>query len=678
MVEMNEHCELSVSARRSDTTILMERGNIIVQAAKRRTGHLYVAEKDCRVSVTGTVFAVNSGVKGSRVSVMEGEVRVARASVEDVLHSGDQVTTTPAIDRIAIKDEIAWSRNLDQHLALLAEFSKLQKNLSTIATPGPRYDSRILSLVPQSSVLYASIPNYGESLKEAHQLFQQQLSESPVLQDWWSKHNASRHGEPSLDEMIDKIYMLSQYLGPEVVLSVTGGGNGYHTSPMVIAEVRRSGLRQFLEQEIANERARSSNGENRGDVRILDAAGLAAGATQSERQMIILVLDDYVVASPDQNALRAFVQAHNSGGTQFRATGLGQVMGASYNEGAGILFGADLHAMTSHLSVGDQQHQSALARSGFGDMRYLVATRRDNGSTADNRVVLSFHGERHGVASWLAAPSPMSTLDFVSPDASAAASVTVKNPADMFDDMLAVVADNEHSKHDLQDVEAKLNIHIRDDLAGTLGSNFTLALDGPVLPTPSWRLIGEVYDQSRLQSTIATLVDAVNRESAKDRHPVTLSLQQQQADGRTYYVLHAQGKQLANEVHYTFVDGYIVMAPSRALVIKAIHTRESGVTLPRSQTFMSLLPTDGHTNFSGVIYQNLGSVFEPLAQQLDPNQAEKLQTIAANAKPSLICEYGSADKIEMASTGLFGLDLNNLAIVDVLRTVQGTKTPKNP
>src|SRR2546429_8038445 len=73
-VEMNQRAELAVSATRRDTTIRLDQGSIIVQAAKRRTWHLYVSAPDCTVAVTGTGFSVNSGTKGSRVAGIAGEI----------------------------------------------------------------------------------------------------------------------------------------------------------------------------------------------------------------------------------------------------------------------------------------------------------------------------------------------------------------------------------------------------------------------------------------------------------------------------------------------------------------------------------------------------------------------------------------------------------------------------
>src|SRR4030095_4213785 len=100
--------------------INLDRGSVIVEAAKQHDGHLYVATQDCTVSVVGTVFAVSAGVKGSRVSVLEGEVHVTQAaSAEKSLYPGQQATTSPSLENVSIEQEISWSRNLDTHLALL-------------------------------------------------------------------------------------------------------------------------------------------------------------------------------------------------------------------------------------------------------------------------------------------------------------------------------------------------------------------------------------------------------------------------------------------------------------------------------------------------------------------------------------------------------------------------------
>src|SRR5713226_6456037 len=250
-VEMNQRAELAVSASRRDTTIHLDQGSIIVQAAKRRTGHLYVSAPDCDVAVTGTVFSVNSGTKGSRVSVIEGEVHVKHAGLESVLHSGDHVATTQSVGVVPVREEIAWSSDLDHELALLAEFSNLRTKLEQIQMPGPRYESKILPLLPADTVLYIGIPNLGMALQQANQIFQQQLSQSKVLQDWWNKSgNSNQH--PTPQELIDQIHYVSQYLGDEVVITASGSSAPNEHGPVLLAEVRQPGLKEYLQNRFAD------------------------------------------------------------------------------------------------------------------------------------------------------------------------------------------------------------------------------------------------------------------------------------------------------------------------------------------------------------------------------------------------------------------------------------------
>ncbi|HWO39955.1 MAG TPA: DUF3352 domain-containing protein, partial [Candidatus Acidoferrum sp.] len=304
-----------------------------------------------------------------------------------------------------------------------------------------------------------------------------------------------------------------------------------------------------------------------------------------------------------------------------------------------------------------QQESQALQNSGFNDIKYLIATRGETSNHGDNRITLEFSGPRRAIASWLAAPAPVGSLDYVSANAGAAVSFVAKQPALMFDDLFTTFgpADPNFSQG-LAEANSELGLNIRNDLASALGGEMTLALDGPVLPTPSWKAIIEVNQSGALQLAIEKMVQAVNREAQKSNQP-GLTLNQAQVGGRTFYTVQSQTAGLTTEYDYTFADSYMIVAPSRALLLAAIETHASGTSLAHSASFRALLPSDNQANFSAMIYQNLSPILKPLASQLNSGQLALLQQLATDSKPSVMCAYGESDRIEVASSGKL-LDLN--------------------
>jgi FecR-like protein/uncharacterized protein DUF3352/putative zinc finger protein len=667
LVEVNERSQLGVTMARRDTTIQLDRGKIIVQAAKRKTGHLYVAANDVKVAVTGTVFSVNHGIKGSRVSVIEGEVHVAGTGSDGlfhnaVLHPGEQMATDAARP-VPVKQEIAWSHDLDKHLALLAEFAHLSNKLQTVQMPELRYESKILPNLSGNTVLFASIPNLGDAVQQANQLFQQELQASAVLNEWWQQAQSRRSG-PDFIQIVDELHSLSQYVGDEIVFSMAIDGN--RCTPLAAAPVQKPGLKQFIEQELA----KRSDEAHYGDIHVLDEAGLTSAGASKRGGLYMLVGPDFVAASPDVSALRAFNAALNQGGDGFASTPFGQRLTGAYQNGAGLLFGANLAAITAYhreAHYANAKRRGNFEKTGLSDVQYLIAERKETSGEPLNRAELSFNGARHGLASWLGAPAPIGGLDFVSKDAGAAAAFIAKSPSQMLDDILSLAGAS--GQADFAKGESELKIQFHQDLADTLGGEVTFALDGPILPTPSWKMIVEVYNPGRLQATIQQLVNDANEQAKDDQHKIALD--QEAVNGLTYYTLHASGRNRPIDINYTFTDGYMVVGSSRALVMNALSIHQSGNSLARSSDFRSLLPQDQHTDVSALFYQNLAPVVGPVMSQLSPSQLQSLQQLAAESKPSVVCAYGEPNAIRVASNSrLFGLDLNTLTLSTLMKMTQ--------
>ena len=150
-VETRPGTELSFERADDGVRIHLVRGGIIVDAAKQRRGHLYVETKDVIVSVIGTVFLVNAGAKGSRVAVIEGEVRVQQGTTEQKLLPGQQMATDASIDARPVREEIAWSRNAPALFSLLQQSAAVPPAIAPQSAAAPRDVFEVVSIRPRAS-----------------------------------------------------------------------------------------------------------------------------------------------------------------------------------------------------------------------------------------------------------------------------------------------------------------------------------------------------------------------------------------------------------------------------------------------------------------------------------------------------------------------------------------------
>ena len=192
-------------------------------------------------------------------------------------------------------------------------------------------------------------------------------------------------------------------------------------------------------------------------------------------------------------------------------------------------------------------------------------------------------------------------------------SAVIKNPRSIMEEIFKMIGSGEpnFTQH-LAEFEAKTGVNVLNDMAAPLGGEVTMAFDGPMIPTPRWKLIVEVYDPATLQSTIEKLVDSFNREENAKGH--SLQLTKRQVGSRTYFAIISTSK-VNSEVDYTFVDNYLIAAPDTGTLSRAIQSREAGYTLSHSSGFQALLPNDGYTNFSAIFYHNIAPVIGPLVEQ---------------------------------------------------------------
>ena len=671
MIEMRERSELSLTNNVQGTTIHLNRGSIMVEAAKQQNGRLFVDTGDSLVSVTGTVFSVDSGTKGSRVSVVEGEVRLDHKGTERVLRPGEQATTNASIEMIPVKDDVAWSRKAAGYAQTLAALTGLSKELNKVQQPGVRNSTHLLDLMPENTVVYAALPNLTSTIAESHRIMQERINQNPALRQWYEKEQTGRHRGPGMDQVIGTVREFGEYLGDEVAVSLSMNEKGEPNSPLVLAELKNSaGFRQFLEQEIAKY---AGNPQGRPSLQFVDdpltATAATAEAGKKTDTLYVWIRNDLFAASPKLDQLQSLAGLMQKGNTSpFTGTAFHGRIAQIYKEGAGLVVAANLEQLIeknkAEMTKGENvaQREGALKQLGILNLKHFALDQKDEQGKTHTRAVLSF-SEARGIPSWLAEPAPMGSLEYISPDANVVAGFVVKDPVSLVDDLLGVVETvSPDLRKNLDKLQAERGLDIRKDFAAPLGGEFAFAIDGPILPTPSWKMVFEVNDPQHLQQTLERVVAEVNKEAARFGK-TGLVWDRAEISGRTYYTLKSADFGL--EVNLTYVNGYMVVGPSRAMVERAVRSQEAGYSLLRSARFTAGLPADGNANFSAIFYHNLGPLVQPFADRiassannLPKEHAEAIKKMAADMPPTLAYAYAQGDSITFAANtegGPFGL-----------------------
>jgi hypothetical protein len=656
LIEMRDRSELSLTKNGQGTTIHLDRGSIVVEAAKQKDGKLFVESGDSLVSVTGTIFSVNNGTKG--------EVSLNHAGADRVLRPGEQATTNPAISMIPVNDEVAWSRNAGQYAAVLNGLAVLKNELNAVQQPGVRHSTHLLDLMPENTVVYAALPNLANSIVESHRVIQERMSQNEALRNWWQKEQSGR--SQNMDQVVETIRQFGSYLGDEIAVSVSIDERGEPTEPLVLADLKNSqGLQQFLEQEIA----KYSDKKGKPEIAFIENP-LSAVATTGDKQekLYIWIQDNLFAASPKLQQLQALATVKANGGlSSFSATPFRTRIAQVYQEGAGLVVAANLERVVAQTKAertkgaDGEKAENALNRLGILSVKYFVLDQKDSSGKTHTQASVSFNDAQRGIPSWLASPGPMGSLEYISPDANVVAGFVVKDPSSMVDDLLGVLETvSPDLRKTLDELQTKHGLNIRNDIAAPLGGEFAFAVDGPILPTPSWKLVFEVNDPAHLQQTLERVVSEVNKQAAYFGKG-GMAWQQSEMGGRKYYTLKSTDFGFL-EVNYTYANGYLIVGPSRALVERALRSQESGLSLLRSAKFTAGLPADGNANFSAVFYHNIGGLvpagLASTANKLPSGPQEAFKTIAGDMAPTLAYAYAQGDSITFAANtegGPFGL-----------------------
>ena len=609
-VDVNERTELLVTAAWSGQAVHLQRGDVIVQAAKQRRGQLRVLTRDSVASVKGTVFAVSAGLAGSVVSVVEGSVAVNQPGRDVLLSPGQQAASSRALNS-SVAQAVAWSPKAGEYLQLLASFAQIERQIAPFSSP-LRTNSALLSYLPAGAFVYGAVPNLGGKIGLGLAAAEQQTVENAAFRTWWDSEAGLQ-----LRRIVERVQSVSAYLGDEIVFTVAAAGpRGPHDGvPMVMARVqpgKRAALASALE-------------------------ALFAEAGESSRPYS--VSEDLVVASDSPAHLAWAINQLGQGASSPFAAAVGD----RYRRGAGWLIAMDAAPVIAMASTDDAP---PVEFAGMVGVKYLFLEQRSPEGAEENEVTVVFEGARKGMASWLADAGSGGAAEYLPADSLLAAYVSMREPGQLFQEFTKLMTTNQQASFDhvLSEIESKLGAGFVANLASAMGTEAAFAVQGFSASGPAWVTVALANDAAVIDSSFAKLVETFNAELPAEHQDRRAVLGQETANGRTWKTLRAGGVPFG--VTWTYDGGYMVAASDRGTAERAIATRHGGSALIWSPAFQAQLPASAGMHPAAFGWLNTKGALGILSAFSPNSEATKL---LAERDAVLVVFDGKPDRIHAVS-----------------------------
>ena len=193
-----------------------------------------------------------AATKGSRVSVVEGEVKVNHAGKDETLHPGDQTTTKAGLDKTPVQRTVAWSRNAAKYANLVTELRNCERrSIRRVVRPGVRYSSTVCrSRAREHRVLRG----FAESERNARRVTTRSCrsgsTRNPALAEVVERQTRRRRHRPQ--QTLARVQEFGSHLGDEIVVSAGWMRRSEPSGVLVLGEVKDgASFRTYLDEQLA-------------------------------------------------------------------------------------------------------------------------------------------------------------------------------------------------------------------------------------------------------------------------------------------------------------------------------------------------------------------------------------------------------------------------------------------